>query len=262
MFKMNNKILLSVCLVVAGIIGVCGVLKYRSDQEIQKAEEAKARIYYEESKKDDTVPTSAITGTEAGTVTICPSIPATDSAQESNKAKIQSADNDLGKSNNKLNAGGDGEKTKVIDDKTTGANIGNTVDKKENPNSEKVQNDNNKQNDTKSSNGINQEALKKAEALAGREIEIDDYLVVDEIVTNKLSPNEAKYLYNSAKNNLIETTSLEELERIRSLIFSKLSSGEIDMIRSIGYKYGKGMDIIDPNKSLKELKENIDKQKK
>lgn len=94
----------------------------------------------------------------------------------------------------------------------------------------------------------------KAEAITGVKVDILDYAKAGEIIIRKLSPGEIKFLFGSAKDDLFAKTSVEELEKIRSIIFSKLSSEDISILRAIGKKYGKSMHILDPDLDVARFK--------
>lgn len=102
---------------------------------------------------------------------------------------------------------------------------------------------------------IPEQVQEKAEALAGRKVEVKDWIKVAEILVGKMSLSEIKFLFDSAKDNIFLNSSVEELKKIRKIIFSKLSAQDLEAIRTIGRKYNKDMKIIDPDISVEEEKQ-------
>jgi hypothetical protein len=101
----------------------------------------------------------------------------------------------------------------------------------------------------------------KAEAITDMEIETDDYFVAGAIILKKLGPREINYLFGAAKDNLFLNSSVEQLEKIRADLFSKLSGGDIATLRIIGNKYGKAMYMLNPDLNIKEHKAYVEKLK-
>lgn len=74
-----------------------------------------------------------------------------------------------------------------------------------------------------------------------------DYLKATGVILNKLSKDEIKYLFGRAKAN----NSKEELRKIREILLSKLTSEDVRILREIGKRYGKKLNILDPNVEIK-----------
>jgi len=103
---------------------------------------------------------------------------------------------------------------------------------------------------------ISEEVKAKAEALAGRKVEIKDLVRVAEIFLKKMSLSEIKLLYDAAKDDVFLNSSVEEINKVREIVFSKLSPQDLEVIRTIGRKYNKDLRIIDPDISVEEEKQN------
>jgi hypothetical protein len=94
----------------------------------------------------------------------------------------------------------------------------------------------------------------KSREVLKKELAVGDYVKIAKIVLGKLKLNEIKFLFDSMKNDLFINASLVELERIRGIIFTKLSTEDIASLRAIGNKYGKEMKILDPDINVTEEK--------
>jgi len=94
----------------------------------------------------------------------------------------------------------------------------------------------------------------KSKSVLGTSMSMEDYFTIGKITLTKLGPSEIKFLFSSTKDDLFINSSVEELKRVRSIIFSKLSSDDIATIKAIGNKYGKEMKILDPNIDVAEVK--------
>jgi hypothetical protein len=86
--------------------------------------------------------------------------------------------------------------------------------------------------------------VSKAEDLVGKPIATQDALDVAAILLNSgLSMREILFLQGNATYDL----STEEKQRIRDLLLEKLTTEEIELLRGITVKYGKGLVILDPD---------------
>ena len=95
----------------------------------------------------------------------------------------------------------------------------------------------------------------KVDSIAEGEVSGTDLMEVVKIVGGKLSLGEIKYLFDSAKSDYWETTSVEDIEKARSILFSKLTDEDLAKLREIGRKYGRSMDIIRKDLDVAETKE-------
>ncbi|PWW08470.1 hypothetical protein DFQ01_101192 [Paenibacillus cellulosilyticus] len=87
-------------------------------------------------------------------------------------------------------------------------------------------------------------AVDKAASLVGKEIEGQDALDIAAILLNSgLSLRDIRYLQGNATYDL--TT--EEKQHIRDLLLEKLTQDEIELLRSITLKYGKNLNILNPD---------------
>lgn len=95
----------------------------------------------------------------------------------------------------------------------------------------------------------------KAESIVGQDVAVDDFMTAGMIFMKKLTPTEISFLFGAANGRMLENNSVEELENIRKILLSKLTSQEVATIRSIGKKYGRTMYILDPSISIAEIRE-------
>lgn len=87
-------------------------------------------------------------------------------------------------------------------------------------------------------------AVDTAASLVGKEIEGQDALDVAAILLNSgLSLRDIRYLQGNATYDLTN----EEKQRIRDLLLKKLTQEEIELLRSITSKYGKSLNILNPD---------------
>ncbi|GIO12261.1 hypothetical protein J19TS2_18160 [Cohnella xylanilytica] len=87
-------------------------------------------------------------------------------------------------------------------------------------------------------------SLEKAGSLTDKPINTDDALDVAAILMSSgLSMKEISYLTGKSTENLTN----EEKQKIRDLLLEKLTSKEIEALRSITSQYGKYLVIVDPN---------------
>lgn len=85
---------------------------------------------------------------------------------------------------------------------------------------------------------------KASDLIGGQEIESQDAVDIAAILLNSgLSFKEISYLQGNASYDL----SNEEKQKIRDLLLEKLTQEEIELLRSITTKYGKGLVILDPD---------------
>lgn len=96
----------------------------------------------------------------------------------------------------------------------------------------------------------------KIDAIAVGTVSATDILEVVKIVGGKLSIKEITFLFNSAKSDYWETTDVEDIEKARDILFSKLSDSDLDKLTAFGKKYGRSMDIIRKDLDVAETKEN------
>ncbi|SFF19436.1 hypothetical protein SAMN04487969_11768 [Paenibacillus algorifonticola] len=102
-------------------------------------------------------------------------------------------------------------------------------------------------------------AVGKAEQIAGKTIETDDALDVAAILLNSgLSFREMYILLGQSDEEL--TT--EEKQAIRNLLLAKLTTEEIDALRSITKQYGKYLAIVDTNYPIEAVGEKDDAKRK
>ncbi|MGG4144394.1 hypothetical protein ABEW34_14820 [Paenibacillus algorifonticola] len=102
-------------------------------------------------------------------------------------------------------------------------------------------------------------AVGKAEQIAGKTIKSDDALDVAAILLNSgLSFREMYILLGQSDEEL--TT--EEKQAIRDLLLAKLTTEEIDALRSITKQYGKYLAIVDTNYPIEAVGEKDDAKRK
>jgi len=89
----------------------------------------------------------------------------------------------------------------------------------------------------------NTEIVGSVQQQVDKPIEKSDLLEAGLIVIRKLSPDEINFMFGFSDNSY--TT--EELTEVRKVLLSKLNDKDIKTLRSLGQKYGKKLDILDPN---------------
>ena len=62
----------------------------------------------------------------------------------------------------------------------------------------------------------------KVQSIAEGEVGLSDYAEIIKIIAGKLSIGEIKYLFDSARSDYWESTSVEDIEKARGILFSKL----------------------------------------
>lgn len=103
-------------------------------------------------------------------------------------------------------------------------------------------------------------AESKVKSIAGDDVDVKDLFTVGFIVLNKLSTDEIKFLFNSAKDDYFLNTPVEEIEKTREILFSKLSDEELETLRSIGKKYGYSMRLLEKDLNVAKAKEEVMKR--
>ena len=95
----------------------------------------------------------------------------------------------------------------------------------------------------------------KIQSIAKADVTVNDYAEIIKILTGKLSMGEIKYLFDSARGDYWETTSVEDIEKARGILFSKLSDDDIARLSELGKKLGRSMDILKKDIDVAETKE-------
>ena len=95
----------------------------------------------------------------------------------------------------------------------------------------------------------------KVNAIAQGDVSSTDLLEVIKIVGGKLGVGEISFLFSSAKAEYWETTSVEDIEKARAILFSKLSDSDLAALTSFGKKYGRSMDILKKDLDVSSTKE-------
>jgi len=83
-----------------------------------------------------------------------------------------------------------------------------------------------------------------AQRYLGRSVDRRDVLTAGNILINRLSWGEINYLYGVGSRGL---QGAKEAHEVRDLLLSRLSSGDVATLTSIGNKYGLQLRILDPN---------------
>jgi hypothetical protein len=79
-------------------------------------------------------------------------------------------------------------------------------------------------------------------------IEKIDLLKAGIIIMRKLSWEETQYLYQSGSK---DSHSVDELKETRRILLDKLTPEDVQTLRELGAKYGKTLNILDPNVPIK-----------
>lgn len=115
--------------------------------------------------------------------------------------------------------------------------------------------------DEKSSSGngqpnpiITSEVSQKASSIARKEVEMQDYSKAAGVILGKLSLSEIKFIFDTARDDFWVVTPVEEIERVRNIIFSKLDASDLATLTEMGKKYGRSMTILEPNINVAEVK--------
>lgn len=85
---------------------------------------------------------------------------------------------------------------------------------------------------------------KKASDIAKKDIDMKDYAKAAGVILGKLSLGEIKFLFDTASDEFWVDTPVEEIEKVRNIIFSKLTDSDISTLRQLGKKYGRSMTIL------------------
>lgn len=80
-------------------------------------------------------------------------------------------------------------------------------------------------------------------------LEKKDLLNAAVIILKKLSWDEIEYLYQSGSK---ASRTAEEERKIRSILLAKLSPEDTKVLRELGAKYGKKLEILDPNVPIRD----------
>ena len=96
----------------------------------------------------------------------------------------------------------------------------------------------------------------KANTIAKGDVQLEDYLEIFKILSGKLSMSEIKYLFDSARDDYWVKTSVEDIEKARKILFSKLSDDDLEKLDKLGRKYGRSMKIIDKDIDVATVKED------
>lgn len=89
---------------------------------------------------------------------------------------------------------------------------------------------------TQIANGVQQQINKPIEKI--------DLLKAGMVIMRKLSWEETQYLYQSGSK---DTHSVDELKETRRILLDKLTPEDVQTLRELGAKYGKTLNILDPN---------------
>lgn len=81
----------------------------------------------------------------------------------------------------------------------------------------------------------------------GKPIETADLFQAGFIVLKKLGKDEINFLFGFSHKSYTN----EELVEVRRLLLSKLNDQDINTLRALGQKYGKKLEILDPNVPIK-----------
>lgn len=95
----------------------------------------------------------------------------------------------------------------------------------------------------------------KAAELVSKPVSTDDYFKAASTILGKLSFTEIKYIFDSARDDFWITTSVEDINNIRNMLFSKLSDDDLKTLIELGRKYGRSMSILDKNIDVAKAKE-------
>lgn len=101
------------------------------------------------------------------------------------------------------------------------------------------------------------EAESKAKSIAGGDVDLRDFFTVGFIVLSKLNADEIKYLFSSAKEDYFLNTPVEEIEKTREILFSKLSEEDLETLRALGKKYGYSMRLLERELDVAKAKEEV-----
>lgn len=94
---------------------------------------------------------------------------------------------------------------------------------------------------------INSEIVNIVQQEVGRPIDTTDLFQAGLIILNKLSTDEINFLFGFSNNSY----TIEDEIEVRRLLFSKLNDEDINTLRALGQKYGKNLEILDPNIPIK-----------
>ena len=94
------------------------------------------------------------------------------------------------------------------------------------------------------SQSSNTQIANGAQQQINKPIEKIDLLKAGMVIMRKLSWEETQYLYQSGSK---DTHSVDELKATRRILLEKLTPEDVQTLRELGAKYGKTLNILDPN---------------
>lgn len=108
-------------------------------------------------------------------------------------------------------------------------------------------------------NAVPEDMLEKVEEKAEEisrtgKMTFNDYMEIFSIISGKLSIDEIKFLFDTAKGDYWEKTPVEDIYKAREILFSKLSDSDIEKLTQIGKKFGRSMDILKKDLDVEEAK--------
>lgn len=108
-------------------------------------------------------------------------------------------------------------------------------------------------------NAVPEDMLEKVEEKAQEisragKMTFNDYLEIFNIISGKLSLDEIKFLFETARGDYWEKTPIEDIYKAREILFSKLSDNDIEKLIQIGKKFGRSMDILKKDLDVEEAK--------
>jgi len=95
----------------------------------------------------------------------------------------------------------------------------------------------------------------KVNSIADKDVRLEDYLEVIQVLAGKLGLTELKYLFDSARADYWETTPVEDIEKAREILFSKLSDEDLEKLYQLGREYGRSMRILEKDIDVALVKE-------
>ena len=108
-------------------------------------------------------------------------------------------------------------------------------------------------------NAVPEEVLEKVEEKAddisrNGKMTFNDYVEIFSIISGKLSLDEIKFLFDTARGDYWEKTPIEDIYKAREILFSKLGDSDIEKLVQIGKKFGRSMDILKKDLDVEEAK--------
>ena len=84
----------------------------------------------------------------------------------------------------------------------------------------------------------------KVKSIAKSAVQLGDYFEIITVLSSRLNIGEMKYIFDSISDDYWVKRSVEDIEKARKILFSKLSGDDLQKLNQLGHKYGRSMTIL------------------